>query len=880
MNNFENEHSFTPPPNAVGRQYNDSEPILYAYDCVLLERKTDRGLVYTAVNLTNDKSTVICRRKDYPLESELIEMVKLIGISPIAGMSRLQADRPARESISYDKAREILQAVFTEVMPQFGFAVRNEQIDLADHILSEVAHHGVTLAEAETGTGKTLAYLIAAVIAKRGRLNDFHNMSLYPEMQYADMAKLPIVIATSSIALQRAILTEYIPQLSEMLLESGVIKEPLTAILRKGHGHYVCAKKLQTYISNISNRTERQEMEKLLLRGEVFDLAELEGLSPKIRQNISVEGRCFDTCPHRETCQYLTFREQTQSLDIDIQVCNHNYLLADTLHRANGQQPLIPNYQLLIIDEAHKFLPAARTMYGSELSSMSVPEMYKQVSALVFRRDGLQNFARRASKKLFDENARLFESLAENAVCDEDDADSDNKTADIDDHAARHLRNIRSIADRLIPILYGEAFFAKAEELLSWVNGKYGADTTVIDLNWLLPILVNDKDMLQEQVISIHKAICNLNEIKHRVKTEHKKRLKTSLSYNTEREVIKNTRSKVLDAIWQQSRRLFRSDTPMGRNSERIVKLIWQLTQIRDQADALAKHGELIYWLEIDGDENRLCAIPKDLGKCLFTDQWGKRTPTILTSGTLSAGGDFTHTKRTLGLDNLASITETSKPSPFNHHENALLYISEKMPFPKQRSDGYITAIADEVEKLVVASHGHAAVLFTSYRVMDKVWTLLKERGLSFPVFRLNKGGVREIERFKESSGGVLFASGALWEGIDIPGDALSLLIIVKLPFKVPDPISKYEQTQYPDFHAYRDNIIVPEMLIKLKQGFGRLIRTETDTGVVAILDSRSNRGGAYRQRVLAALPDCRVTADIADVGRFIRTKKPHEYFM
>jgi ATP-dependent DNA helicase DinG len=162
---------------------------------------------------------------------------------------------------------------------------------------------------------------------------------------------------------------------------------------------------------------------------------------------------------------------------------------------------------------------------------------------------------------------------------------------------------------------------------------------------------------------------------------------------------------------------------------------------------------------------------------------------------------------------------------------------------------------------------------------MDKVWEQIGKRGLKQPLFRLDKGGVREIEKFKQSGNGVLFASGALWEGIDIPGDALSMLIIVRLPFAVPDPISEYEQTQYPSFGAYLNGVIIPEMLIKLKQGFGRLIRTVSDTGVVAIIDSRSNRRGKYFRCVINALPNMRITHRIADITEHLLEKKPDEYW-
>jgi ATP-dependent DNA helicase DinG len=162
---------------------------------------------------------------------------------------------------------------------------------------------------------------------------------------------------------------------------------------------------------------------------------------------------------------------------------------------------------------------------------------------------------------------------------------------------------------------------------------------------------------------------------------------------------------------------------------------------------------------------------------------------------------------------------------------------------------------------------------------MSQVHSILQRRGLPFPLFRLERGGVHAIERFKRSGNGILLASGALWEGIDIPGDTLSMLIIVKLPFSVPDPIGDYEQSLCGSMDIYKARCVVPDMLVKLKQGFGRLIRTETDSGVVAILDSRVNGRGAYRSRVLAALPTCGVTHSVVEVKDFIRDIKSIEYF-
>jgi Rad3-related DNA helicase len=884
MLNLKHEISREPPKGTPHRTYGGGEPILYAFNCALLEKDTGMAYIYTAVNLMTGATEMLSRRKKPLTTSQAEEMADRIRRSRVAGAGRLQAERPVRERLGFDKARELLNTVFRKILPQQGFTVRKEQIALAEHILAEISKRGVTLAEAEVGTGKTLGYLVPAILAKRGRLNDFWNNGLYPKMQYADMSKMPIVIATSSIALQRALLTEYIPDLSRILLESGVITTPLTAVLRKGKEHYVCERNLRAHLPFERDKGQKRELERLLTTSGSIDLADAE-LSPHTKRKVSVSGRCMDTCPYRGTCEYMRFRAEAQNPQIDIQVCNHNYLLADTLLRAKGQQPLIPNYQILIVDEAHKFLQAARTMYGLELSSTDAPFVLETVDRLAFKREGYQSMARQAAKKLSGESAKLFRRLTETAVAEDGEDEADRFSAMIGTDAARHLRNIRDISERLLFILRDEAFYRKAEELLAWVRDKYGVNTSRLNLRRLLtPTCDADtrelqKELMHGQVLRLHKAICELPEIVRGV-TVVRKAKKRRNGFSPERELLRLDTSVVREAIWRQARRLLPAESATGKGGEWLVRLIWDLENIHDQTSALAKHGELICWLELDKDNTRLCAIPKDLDRRLFNDQWSKGISTVLTSGTLSAGGDFSHIKRTLGLERLAGrLSETSKPSPFNHREIALLYISETMPFPDRKNPDYIEHTANEIEKLVRASHGHAAVLFTSYKVMDMVWELFEKRGIPFPLFRLDKGGVREIERFKHSDGGVLFASGALWEGIDIPGDALSMLIIVKLPFAVPDPIGEYEKTLYKDMNEYKARVIVPEMLIKLKQGFGRLIRTEKDTGCVAILDSRVNSCGNYRSWVLHALPDCRVTAKVTDTEDFIRAKKNPKYF-
>ena len=141
----------------------------------------------------------------------------------------------------------------------------------------------------------------------------------------------------------------------------------------------------------------------------------------------------------------------------------------------------------------------------------------------------------------------------------------------------------------------------------------------------------------------------------------------------------------------------------------------------------------------------------------------------------------------------------------------------------------------------------------------------------------MGKGRLDALDAFRKSGNGILCASDSAGEGIDLAGDILSSLIVVRLPFPAPDPVLEYEKTLYPDFYGYLNEVIVPAMLIKLRQWFGRGIRRETDTCVFSILDSRASR--RYRNDILAALPDMPVTHQLSDVNRFIAAKKSDAYF-
>ena len=187
--------------------------------------------------------------------------------------------------------------------------------------------------------------------------------------------------------------------------------------------------------------------------------------------------------------------------------------------------------------------------------------------------------------------------------------------------------------------------------------------------------------------------------------------------------------------------------------------------------------------------------------------------------------------------------------------------------------------IAKQLCQLIEAAHGHALVLFTSYEQMGEVYELLKD-ALDLPILQARRGSQAVVEQFKQLANGVLLAGGSCWEGIDFPGDLVSLLVIVRLPFPVPDPVREARREQYPDLHSYIQAEIVPEMQQKLRQGFGRAIRTENDSCAVAILDPRAALDGRYHQSALDALPDgIPITTKIEDIEPFLRAHKSPDYF-
>lgn len=232
----------------------------------------------------------------------------------------------------------------------------------------------------------------------------------------------------------------------------------------------------------------------------------------------------------------------------------------------------------------------------------------------------------------------------------------------------------------------------------------------------------------------------------------------------------------------------------------------------------------------------------------------------------MSINNDFHYIRNKLGLDIIAEnkYDETSKKSPFNYNSNCLIYLSESTITPKQKDKVYIKSLSNEIVKLTSITKGRSLILFTSYKMLHKVHEHIKDK-VDYPITVSDRGNRAAVDKFKKTTNGILLSTDA-WEGVDIEGELLSSLIITKLPFPIPNIDQKLIKREYNDFYTYLQSEIIPAMQIKLKQGAGCLIRSETDRGVICILDNR------YQKETLAALPKCRTTSNSEDIKVFLDT--------
>ena len=653
--------------------------------------------------------------------------------------------------VEYQKrAHQEVEKIFRVLLPEQGLAVREEQIRLCHEMLDTLLGERIALCDAGVGIGKTYAYLVACVLMRKYSILMERNS--LPKQH-------PVVVSTSSIALQKAILSEYVPFLSRVLVEQGIIQPPLRAVVRKGKEHFVCDNRLEQRIEAIRYKQKNAvQREALLSLRKHYDMDIVKDLSGFDRRLVCVPKFCPRECPGRQMCRYQRYLEESKKQDVFLQICNHNYLLADAFHRREEYKPLLADYRALVVDEAHKLPEAARQMFGKNLCMDDIREI-----AYYLEREHQNVEARTLKTGMYS----IFTIIRES-------------------HMFSHgiKENFQLTGECEFCLWEGIQMIERMMEQLKGVVPK-----------WVLNRLQEAKEVLE----------CFLQ-----------------------------------------------------KNSKYVLHLRMDKEKIPV-----------------------LCAASREIPQLLREMLWDREQAlsVILTSGTLKAGKGFARTLQMTGLEGRTDVQSYVAESPFAYEENCLLYLPKTLRKCKRGSREEVEMVAGQIHSLICSTYGHTLVLFTSYTLMGSVYQILRD-GIPFPMVEVWRHSQEEILRFKTMENAVLFAAGSCWEGVDFPGDMVSSLIIVKLPFAVPDPISEAEKETYESLEDYIQAIIVPDMQKKLRQGFGRAIRTETDTCVVSILDFRAVKGGKYHEDVMCALPPCQMAEELREVQDFIRSRKGVEYYL
>jgi ATP-dependent DNA helicase DinG len=277
-----------------------------------------------------------------------------------------------------------------------------------------------------------------------------------------------------------------------------------------------------------------------------------------------------------------------------------------------------------------------------------------------------------------------------------------------------------------------------------------------------------------------------------------------------------------------------------------------------------------VYWIERRGRANYLQATPIEVADLLEKALFDRVDTVILTSATLAVGGSFDFTQHRLGVRHARTLAVEGQ---FDYTSQALLYVPQHLPDP--RDPRFTEAASQEIIRLLELSRGRAFVLFTSYQQMRQVYDRVS-LAIEFPTLLQGTGPKNALlDEFRSTPNCVLFATSSFWQGVDVQGEQLSCVIIDKLPFAVPsDPVvaarvqALREDLREP-FYEYQ----IPQAALALKQGFGRLIRSRSDRGVLSILDNRITKQ-RYGQIFFDSLPDYRFTTTLKDVEAFFRCSK------
>ena len=634
---------------------------------------------------------------------------------------------------------------------------------------------GVLLAEAGTGTGKTLAYLIPAILSGQR-----------------------VLVSTGTKNLQEQIFFKDIPALREAL------DVPFTATLMKGRANYVCLHRLEQLSDPAAGPAAHDVFLPIIrawsTRTETGDRAELEDLPedlPFWNEVSATADTCLGAeCPRYDDCFVTRMRQRAASSDLVI--VNHHLLCADAVVRQNAYGEVIPACTSAIVDEAHQLEDVATQYFGYSVSTYRLEDLARDLERLA----------------------------AAGAVEDRKDRDDVEKS----------VEGLRDCA---------LAFFNELAFAIRGHTGSRGRESTL-------------------------EAEAGRSRASERgwgpARPRNESRVRVTESMLADARDAAAALAAALDLVEATLELLRKPGTP-AEDADDVLALARRARELRDEIRFLLRAGDpdYVYFAEFRGKGVFLRASPIDVSTIVRELLLDRMRATVLTSATLTVDTTFDYIRGRLGISGAAEIR---LPSEFDFTTQAILYLPSRMPDP--RSPDFSMAAGRQVIEILRRSEGRAFVLFTSYATLREVQAVA-EMALDYPMLVQGTAPRTQLLRqFRETPHAVLFATSSFWQGVDVVGEALSCVIIDKLPFTSPgDPITSARIDAIRDrggepFGEYQ----VPLAILALQQGLGRLIRHRQDRGVLAVLDPRLRTKG-YGQRFIASLPPAPVVQDLAAIERF-----------